>query len=273
MSVGQGLETALSAVAAEETGLPFERIAFVQGDTDLVVDGKGNGGSAALTLGGSAIRLGAADLVLRAREMAARLLGVEVAQVGYDAGLLRAAGTNQVIDLGDLAERARADGGAIEGTASFSMAQATFPNGCHVCEVEVDPETGAVEVLRYVSVEDVGRVLNDWLVEGQIHGGVAQGIGQALWEEMVHDSSGQLLAGSFMDYAMPRARDLPMIVSENIEVPTALNPLGVKGVGEAGTVGALAAAANAVCNALQQRGVRHLDMPATPHRVWAALNR
>jgi aerobic carbon-monoxide dehydrogenase large subunit len=153
----------------------------------------------------------------------------------------------------------------------FKPERPTFPNGCHICELEIDPATGAVTPLKYVSVEDVGRVLNPVFVEGQIHGGVAQGMGQALMEQICFDDYGQLLTGSFMDYAMPRAEDVPAIVSANLETPTALNPLGVKGVGEAGTVGALSATMNAVCDALRPEGVRHLDMPATPMRVWQAL--
>jgi len=158
------------------------------------------------------------------------------------------------------------------GRGKFKPPHATFPNGCHICEVEIDPDTGVVDVVGYVSVEDVGRVLNPLLVEGQLHGGIAQGIGQALFEEIRFDAEGQLITGSFMDYAMPRADDMPTIRSANPETPTKLNPLGVKGVGEAGTVGALGATMNAVCNALLPAGIRHLDMPASRLRVWQALH-
>ena len=160
----------------------------------------------------------------------------------------------------------------LEGVGEFAPDQATFPNGCHVCEIEIDAATGEVAVVNCVSVEDFGRVLNPLLVEGQVHGGVAQGIGQALMEHMRYDSNGQLVTGSFMDYAMPRASDVPQMVSITLETPTALNALGVKGVGEAGTVGGLLAANSAVCNALfHAAGIKHLDMPATPSRVWEAL--
>lgn len=179
-----------------------------------------------------------------------------------------------MIRLGELAlqqESATAGQSPLIGVGQFTPKQATFPNGCHICEVEIDPETGDVTPLRYVSVEDVGSVINPVLVEGQIHGGVAQGIGQVLFEEIRYDDAAQLVTGSFSDYAMPRAADMPEIISANLEVPTALNPLGVKGVGEAGTVGALSATINAVCHALQPAGIRHLDMPATPMKVWQAL--
>ena len=154
----------------------------------------------------------------------------------------------------------------------FSPPAVPFPNGCHICEVEVDPDTGAVALIRYVGVEDVGTVVNRGLVEGQMHGGLAQGVGQALGETIIHDrESGQMLTGSFLDYTMPIAAMMPEILLDNIVVPTAINPLGAKGVGEAGTVGSLAATMNAVCNALSPLGVTHLDMPASPQRVWQAI--
>jgi carbon-monoxide dehydrogenase large subunit len=266
VSVGQGHETALPALVAERFGVPAESIRYVMGDTDTIEDGKGNGGSSALVLGGSAVLLACDDLIGKARARAAAQWQADVGDIEFSAGRLRVAGTDRQITLRELAAH-----GELVGAGRFDPPGPTFPNGCHVCEVEVDPETGHVQLLSYVSVEDVGRVLHPTLVEGQIHGGVAQGIGQALLEEIRYDESGQLVTGSFMDYAMPRASDIPPIVSANLEVPTALNPLGVKGVGEAGTVGALAATTNAICHALQAAGVRHLDMPATPLRVWQAL--
>ena len=179
------------------------------------------------------------------------------------------------MSLADIAKKAAAaspDQGGLSAGAMFQPPSVTFPNGCHVCEVEVDPDTGTVEVVSYVAVEDIGRVLNPLLAHGQIHGGVAQGMGQALFERIVYESgSAQLLTGSFMDYAMPRASDIPAITIEMREVPTKVNVLGVKGVGEAGTIGALSATINAICDALAPLGVRHLDMPATPDRVWAAI--
>jgi carbon-monoxide dehydrogenase large subunit len=275
MSVGQGHDTALSAVVAHRLGLPLASIRHVQGDTDRIENGKGNGGSSALIMGGTVATRGVDDLIAKASKVAARKLEVSVQDLQFSKGEFRAVGTDVVATLAEIARAVEDEPqegmDALTGSAEFTPERPTFPNGCHVCEVEIDPDTGEVSVVAYVCVEDVGRVLNPLLVEGQIHGGVAQGIGQALLEEIRHDASGQLVTGSFMDYAMPRASDLPPIVSMNLETPTALNPLGVKGVGEAGTVGALSATMNAVCNALQAAGVRHLDMPATPMKVWQAL--
>lgn len=271
MSTGQGLETALPRLLAGELGVAADRIRHVAGDTDAIPDGKGSGGSSALIICGTAIRSAAADLIEQGRALAADRLGQ--GGIVFQDGLFRLEGSNQSIGLGELAEIAAANGTPFEARSSYSPSHATFPNGCHIVEVEIDPETGKVELVNYVSVEDVGTVLNPVLVEGQIHGGVAQGAGQALFEEIRYDSEGQLLTGSFMDYAMPRSVDLPRIISENLEVPTQLNPLGVKGVGEAGTVGAMAAVMNAVCNTLLSEGITHFDMPATPARVWQAIHR
>jgi carbon-monoxide dehydrogenase large subunit len=267
MSVGQGHETGLSRLVAQALGIPLASVRYEQGDTDLLAVGRGNGGSSALIQGGSALRQASADLIEKARDAAARRLEAHAADIEFAQGALRVRGTDHGVTLAELA----GGGETLEGVGQFKPERPTFPNGCHVCEVEVDPATGQVTPLQYVSVEDVGRVLNPALVEGQIHGGVAQGLGQALLEQVCFDAHGQLVTGSFMDYAMPRADDLPPIVSASQETPTALNPLGVKGVGEAGTVGALSAVMNAVCDALRPEGVRHLDMPATPMRVWQAL--
>jgi aerobic carbon-monoxide dehydrogenase large subunit len=266
-SVGQGHETGLSRLVAQALDIPIEHVRYEQGDTELLAVGRGNGGSSALIQGGSALRLASEHLLENARKAAARHLEAHALDLDYSAGEFRVRGTDRGVSLGELAR----DGATIEGLGMFKPERPTFPNGCHLCEVEIDPATGAVTPLRYVSVEDVGRVMNPAFVEGQIHGGVAQGLGQALMEQVCFDAYGQLLTGSFMDYAMPRAGDVPAITSLNLETPTALNPLGVKGVGEAGTVGALSATMNAVCNALQPEGVLHLDMPATPMRVWQAL--
>jgi carbon-monoxide dehydrogenase large subunit len=267
VSVGQGHETGLSRMVARALGIPIESVRYEQGDTDLPASGRGNGGSSALIQGGSALRLATEDLIENGRRAAARRLEAHAADIEFVEGVFRVRGTDHAVTLPELARA----GEALQGVGMFKPDRPTFPNGCHICEVEIDPATGTVTPLQYVSVEDVGRVLNPALVEGQIHGGVAQGIGQALMELVCFDPHGQLVTGSFMDYAMPRANDMPPIISANLETPTALNPLGVKGVGEAGTVGALSATMNAVCNALAPEGVRHLDMPATPMRVWQAL--
>jgi carbon-monoxide dehydrogenase large subunit len=274
MSVGQGLETALSGLVAQALGLPLDNIHYIQGDTDRVVNGKGNGGSAALTLGGSAIKLGVEQLLEKAKAIAAVKMDLQPQELEFADGVYRAINSNLTMTLGEVATAAEElSEEGLSGTGQFTMIQPTFPNGCHICEVEIDPETGSTRFVGYVSVEDIGRVMNPMLVEGQIHGGVAQGLGQVVGEQIRFDDDGQLLTGSFMDYAMPRASDLPRIVSDNVEVPTALNPLGVKGVGEAGTVGGLAAGMNSICNALSRVGIRHLDMPATPARIWEAIQK
>ncbi|HEU0203978.1 MAG TPA: xanthine dehydrogenase family protein molybdopterin-binding subunit [Burkholderiaceae bacterium] len=275
MSVGQGHDTALSSLVAQRLGLPLSKVSYVQGDTDLIENGRGNGGSSALILGGSAVAQGADELIEKAKEIAAAELEAHAADIEFANAEFRVVGTDRAISLGDVAraaeQRPQYRDIGLAALPQYTLDQVTFPNGCHVCEVEIDPETGALSVIRYISVEDVGRVLNPMLVEGQIHGGVAQGIGQALLEEVRYSEDGQLVSGSFMDYAMPRAEEVPSIVCHNLETPTALNPLGVKGVGEAGTVGALSATMNAICNALQPTGIRHFDMPATPMRIWEAL--
>jgi carbon-monoxide dehydrogenase large subunit len=273
MSTGQGLETALPEIVGQRLGIPSQSIRYVQGDTDALADGKGSGGSAALSICGGAVSMSVDGIIARGRELAVRELGGNVSEIAFAAGLFRRRGSNRALSLAELAEVAeRGDPAGFFCETAFTPAAPTYPNGCHVCEVEIDPETGELDVVAYVSVEDVGRVMSPVLVEGQIHGGVAQGIGQAIKEMIVHaPDSAQLLAGSFTDYAMPLASDIPAIACGNVEVPTALNPLGVKGVGEAGTVGALSAAMNAVCDALAALGIRHFDMPATPGRLWQAI--
>jgi len=267
-SVGQGHETAFPLLVAQALGIPPEQVRYEQGDTDQLPTGRGNGGSSALIQGGTAVKIASEDLVEKGREAAARKLEAHAGDIEFVRGVFRVKGTDHQVALGQLAGEVE----VLQGAGQFAPPKPTFPNGCHICEVEIDPDTGVVTPIAYVSVEDVGRVLNPALVEGQIHGGVAQGIGQVLLEQIRYDDYGQLVTGSFMDYAMPRADDLPAIVSANLETPTAMNPLGVKGVGEAGTVGAMSATINAVCHALLPAGIRHLDMPTTPMRVWQALN-
>ena len=275
MSVGQGLETAMPRPVADRLGISESRVRYAQGDTDLLQNGRGSGGSSALAPSGTAIVEGVGDLIGKARRIAAEMFEASPDDIQLLGGEFGFVGTNRSITLGALAremeQRPRDATIELTGAGHFNSDRPTFPNGCHVCEVEIDPATGLVKPIRYVAVEDVGRVLNPVLVEGQIHGGVVQGLGQVFLEELRYDDTGQLLTGSFMDYAMPRTAEMPEIVSVNLETSTALNPLGVKGVGEAGTVGALSAGINAVCHALQPAGVRDLDMPASPARVWQAL--
>lgn len=278
---GQGHETAYRQLASAFLGLAPDRVRVVAGDTDAVAHGTGSFGSRSVVAGGTALSAAADRIVARGRRIAAHLLECDAADVEFEpapGGRFAVAGTDRALSLAEVAAAAYAPGrlppgedGGLVAAAVVAPGDATFPNGCHVCEVEVDPETGAVALDRYAVADDVGTVVNPMLVRGQIHGGVAQGAGQALWEEARFDAaSGQLLSASFMDYAMPRAADLPDVAVLSNPQPTATNPLGAKGAGEAGTVGALPAVISAVCDAL---GVEHLDMPATPERVWAALRR
>ncbi len=279
VSVGQGLDTAFSQIVAERFGVPLSQVRYEQGDTDQLPYGKGNGGSGALCIGGSAVVLAVDAVIEKAKRIAAELLEAADVDVTFEAGRFSIAGTDRSIDLAAVAKAAYdpthippgEEGGLVE-SGEFTPTAVTFPNGTHICEVEIDPDTGVTEVVRYSAVEELGYVLNPLIVSGQIHGGVAQGVGQALGEQIVYDrDSGQMLTASFMDYQMPRAWDFPNFQLATREVPTKGNPLGAKGVGEAGTVGALAAAMNAINDALAPLGIRHFDMPATPVRVWEAI--
>lgn len=279
VSVGQGLETAFTQIVADRFGVPLEHVHYEQGNTDELPFGKGNGGSGALCIGGSAVSLAVDAVIEKAKRLAAELLEAAVVDVTFEAGRFSIAGTDRSVDLAAVARAAfdpkhippGEEGGLVE-SGEFTPTACTFPNGTHICEVEIDPETGVTEIVRYSAVEELGRVLNPMIVAGQTHGGVAQGVGQALGEQIVHDpETGQMLTASFMDYQMPRADDLPNFQMATREVPTKVNPLGAKGVGEAGTVGAMAAAMNAINDALAPLGIRHFDMPATPGRVWAAI--
>jgi carbon-monoxide dehydrogenase large subunit len=281
MSVGQGLETTMTQIVADRFGVPIEQVRWEGGDTDLLQSGKGNGGSGALCIGGSAVMLAVDKVIDTARKIAAELLEAAVVDVEFSGGRFVIAGTDRSVGLLDVARAAHdpahippgEEGGLVE-SGEFTPTAVTFPNGTHICEVEIDRETGVTRIMRYSAVEELGRVLNPMIVAGQIHGGVVQGVGQALGEIIAHDpESGQMLTASFMDYQMPRADEYPEFRLATREVPTAVNPLGAKGVGEAGTVGALGAAMNAINDALAPLGIRHFDMPATPGRVWAAIQR
>jgi aerobic carbon-monoxide dehydrogenase large subunit len=278
MSVGQGLETTMTQLVADRFGVAPEQVHWEGGDTDLLPSGKGNGGSGALCIGGSAVSLAVDKVIEKARRIAAELLEAAVVDVAFADGRFTIAGTDRSVDLATVARAAYdpahippgEEGGLVE-SGEFTPTAVTFPNGTHICEVEIDMETGVTEIVRYSAVEELGRVLNPMIVAGQIYGGVVQGVGQALGETIMHDAQGQMLTASFMDYQMPRACEYPDFRLATREVPTAVNPLGAKGVGEAGTVGALAAAMNAINDALAPLGIRHFDMPATPSRVWEAI--
>ncbi len=278
-SMGQGNETAFTQIVSDRLGVSPSLIQVFWGDSDALDAGRGNGGSGALSVGGSAVMRATEKIVERGRRIAAHLLEAAPADIVLRDGRFTVTGTDKGVTLGAVARTAyqprQLPAGVESGfseRAAFMPPAVTFPNGTHVCEVEIDADTGLVRVVRYSVVDDVGRMVNPMLVKGQIHGGIAQGLGQALFEELVYDpGTGQLLAGSFMDYAMPRADDLPSFEVDSHAVPTQMNPLGAKGVGEAGTVGALPALLNAVNHALAPLGVRHLDMPVTPERVWRAI--
>jgi carbon-monoxide dehydrogenase large subunit len=277
---GQGHETTFKQILHERLGLDPRDVRYVDGDTDRVAFGMGTMGSRSTVIGGSALWMAADKIIAKTTKIAARLLEAAEADLVFADGRFTVAGTDRAVALRDVARAAFQPASLPKGlepglyeTGTFVPPTDTWPNGCHVCEAEVDPDTGAVALVAYTIVDDVGTVINPVTLKGQIHGGVAQGVGQALMEQVVYDpDSGQLLTGSFMDYAMPRADTLPDMHIESHPVPTKLNPIGAKGAGEAGTVGALPATINAILDALAPLGVRHLDMPATPERVWRAIH-
>ena len=279
-SHGQGHATTYAQLVSEWLGVPFENVRLVQGDTDAVAFGRGTYASRSAMLGGSALKAASDAIIEKAKPMAAHLMETAVSDLQFEDGAFVVSGTDKKIRLTDVAKAffrpvgpTTKFGAGLDASGS-SAAPPTFPNGCHVCELEVDPETGVVQIDRYVVVDDVGKVINPMICHGQIEGALAQGIGQALMENVVFDrESGQVLSASFMDYAMPHASDLPLHYElDFIDVPAKTNPLGVKGVGEAGCVGAPPAVMNAILDALGPLGVTHLDMPATPHRVWRAIH-
>ncbi len=277
-SHGQGHQTVYAQMVSEWLGVPFENVRFVQGDTDAVPIGRGTYGSRSMHVGGNALKRAADAIVEKAKPMAAMMLEAAAGDIEFKDGAFRIVGTDRALPLTAVAQAfyrpamlpPQFDVG-LEASGTFAAEPPNYPNGCHVCEVEIDPETGLVTLARYAAVDDVGRVMNRLLCEGQIHGGVAQGVGQALMERIVFDESGQLVTGSFQDYAMPRADDFPELVSELTEVPAKTNPLGVKGAGEAGATGAPPAVIGAVLDALRPLGIEQIDMPATPDRVWALI--
>jgi carbon-monoxide dehydrogenase large subunit len=278
VSSGQGHETVFADLLQKWLGIPRQRVRLLTGDTAVVPFARGTFGSRTMTVCGSALRIAADRIIEKARPIAGELLETDIADVVFDSGRFAVKGTDRHVSLTAVAAAAyrgtMADQDAelgLRAAATFSAPPANYPNGCNVCEVEVDPETGAIDILRFVAVDDCGRVLDSERLEGQIHGALAQGIGQALMENIVFDSSGQLMSGSLMDYSIPRARNLPDFTAEAIEIPTATNPLGVKGAGEAGCVSAPCAVVNAVLDALKPLGVRTIEMPLTPPRVWQAI--
>ena len=282
-SHGQGHATAFSQLVAEWLGVSFEAINYIQGDTEKVAFGRGTFAARSSLVGGNGLRVAADAIIARGKEMAGALMEAAPGDIEFSAGTFTVMGTDKRMSIGDVAHAFFAPAGPVtkfglglDGVGTWSGVPGgapNYPNGCQVCEVEVDPETGAVRIDRFVAVDDLGMIINPLICEGQIHGGIAQGVGQALFENIVYDpDSGQLVTGSFLDYCMPRAGDFPPIVSEMLEVPATTNPLGIKGIGEAGTIAAPPTVVNAVLDALHHLGVEHLDMPLTPARIWEAAN-
>jgi carbon-monoxide dehydrogenase large subunit len=268
--MGTSLWTAYAQILAERLGVAPEAVSIIQGDTAVVKTGGGSGGSRSLQVGGSAVLAGANATVDAGRKLAAGALEAAEADIEFRAGRFVIGGTDRGIGLFELA--AKQPGAKIVVSAAETAKDQTWPNGCQVAEVEIEPETGIVKVVRHFAVDDIGRVMNPLIAHGQIEGGIAQGIGQALVEQTVFDANGQLLTGSFMDYAMPRADDVPNFDCRFDETtPTALNVLGAKGAGESGTHGAVPAVVNAVIDALSELGIREIEMPVTREKVWQAI--
>jgi carbon-monoxide dehydrogenase large subunit len=278
-SHGQGHETTFAQIASARLGVPLEQVEVVHGDTGLVPFGMGTYGSRSLAVGGTALVKALDKVVAKGRRIAAHLLEASPADVEFEGGAFRVAGTDRKVGLPEVAFAAYVPHDypieelepGLEESAFYDPANFTFPGGCHICELEIDPETGATRVLAVTAVDDVGTVINPLIVEGQIHGGLAQGIGQALLEGCAYDADGQLLTASYLSYAMPRASDLPFFRVGSCATPCTHNPLGVKGVGEVGSIGVPPAVMGAVLDALAPLGVTDLDMPATPERVWRAI--
>jgi carbon-monoxide dehydrogenase large subunit len=269
-AMGTSLWTSYAQIIAERLGVAPEAVTVIQGDTAIVKTGGGSGGSRSLQVGGAAVLAGANATVEAGCKLAAGALEAAEGDIEFRAGRFVIGGTDGGIDLFELA--AKQPGAKLAVSATETAKDQTWPNGCQVAEVEIEPDTGIVRVVRHVAVDDIGRVMNPLIAHGQVHGGIGQGIGQALVESTVYDANGQLLTGSFMDYAMPRADDMPDFEGGFDEsTPTALNVLGAKGVGESGTHGAVPAVVNAVIDALSEIGIREIDMPITREKVWQAI--
>jgi carbon-monoxide dehydrogenase large subunit len=279
LDFGMGHATTYAQILTDLLGVPFDRIHMIEGDSDRMAFGGGSGGSRSVMFVGAALTESAAIVIDRGRQIASHVLEASPADIEFQAGRFVIAGTDRSIGLLDLAARLRGGLKLPEGVPTTldvdhvvkDPVPSAFPNGCHIAEVEIDPETGATQVVSYSAVNDLGTIVNPLLVEGQIQGGVMQGLGQVLLEQAIYDTDGQLVTGSFMDYAMPRAHNAPMINVTSHPVPTKSNPLGAKGCGEAGTSGGLPSVANAVIDALSDYGIQHLEMPMTPPRIWQAI--
>jgi carbon-monoxide dehydrogenase large subunit len=272
-SSGQGHQTAYAQLIAEQFGVPPERVHVLQGDTDKIATGLGTGGSASIPTGGVSVERATRELGGKLKEIAAEALETSAGDLEISNGMIRIAGTDRSISFADLAKRPGTDPSKLNASATFAQADGTYPNGTHLAEVEIDPATGIIKIVNYVIVDDFGVTLNPLLLAGQVHGGAMQGIGQALMEQAVYSASdGQLVTGTFMDYALPRAADGPSFHFETHNVPCTTNPLGVKGAGEAGAIGSCPAIVNAIVEGLwREYKIDHIDMPATAERVWIAI--
>ena len=268
-AMGQGLQTTYAQMIAASLGIPIDRVDVVQGDTDLAT-GFGSVGSRSLFVGGTAVAVSAGDLIAKAREKAASLLETSVEDIEYRDGWLTVVGTDRRIGLFDIAKKE--NGARLSVDSEGEVDGPSWPNGTHICEVEIDPETGVSRVVRYTTVDDVGVAVNPMLVTGQVHGGVVQGIGQALYEGVSYDADGQLLTASYQDYCVPRAGDIPPIaVTLDDSAPCRTNPLGAKGCGESGAIGGPPCITNGVMDALDELGIKTLNTPLTPVKIWQAI--
>ncbi|HTP94456.1 MAG TPA: molybdopterin cofactor-binding domain-containing protein, partial [Burkholderiales bacterium] len=278
-SHGQGHETTFAQVVAAKLGIPVDNVEIVHGDTGRIPFGMGTYGSRSIAVGGTAIMRAIDKIVAKGKKIAAHLLEAAEADIEYDKGVFKVAGTDRQKTIGEVAFAAYVPHNypldklepGLDETAFYDPSNFTFPAGSHICEVEIDPQTGTTQIVNFTAVDDFGKVINPMIVEGQVHGGLAQGIGQALLEGCRYDDAGQLLTGSFMDYSIPRADDLPSFKVGTQQTPCTHNPLGVKGCGEAGAIGAPAAVISAIVDALAPLGVRDVEMPATAERVWRAI--
>ena len=278
LDYGQGHRATFAQVLSARLGIPFEAIDLLQGDSDELLVGGGTGGSRSVIAAGGAIYESAGAVIEKGKAVAGHVLEAAIEDIEFVDGEFRISGTDRSIGIMELAAKARELGGAdglpdsLDVDLVHETSGSAFPNGVHVVEIEIDPDTGETDVVKYTVVDDFGNVINPLLAAGQVHGGVVQGIGQALMEEVVYDGDGQLITGSYMDYALPRADQVPDIVFEDHPVPAKTNVLGAKGAGEAGVSGALPAVMNAMANALAEFGVDNIDMPATPEKVWHAIH-
>ena len=276
---GQGHETMYKQMLFSMLGIDTDDATFVDGDTAQIGEGNGTFGSRSTFMGGSALRLAADQVIEKGKVIASHVLEASAGDIEFDKGNFTIGGTDRSVTIQEIAKIAHAPSDLPDGvepglseTSRFETEAPTFPNGCHICEVEIDPDTGSLEIIKYTVVDDVGVVVNPLTLKGQIHGGVVQGLGQVMMEDLVYDKeNGQLLTGSFMDYAMPRAEDFCLFEVAANEIPTQTNPIGAKGAGEAGTVGSIACAMNAIVDALKPLGIRHIDLPATPQKIWRAI--